>query len=62
MMATKRKQKPRCAAVVTIRKPGKMSARGRKDIAGWLRQHATHIMKHGKDYTDGTFTGRFFYT
>ena len=57
------KSKPaeKSAAVITIKSPGKMTARGRRDIAGWLRRHADHLLKHGKDYTDGRFTGRFIY-
>lgn len=59
-MATKRK--PKTAAIVTIRAPGKMTKRGRRDIAVWLRQHANWLLKHGDEYTDGRFTGRFIYT
>lgn len=55
------KQKTKSAAIITIKAPGRMSARGRRDIALWLRQHAAHLLKHGKDYTGGKFTGRFYY-
>jgi hypothetical protein len=56
------KRKPaQSAAIITIKSPGKMSPRGRRDIAKWLRMHAAHILKHGKDYTEGKFTGRYIY-
>lgn len=58
---TQRKKSPKCAAIVTIRGPGKMTARGRRDIATWLRRQAVHLLKHGTEYTDGRFTARFFY-
>ena len=58
-MASKRKLNP--TAIITIRRPGKMTARGRRDIAAWLKKHAAYLLKHGKDYTEGTFTGRFIY-
>ncbi len=47
------------SAVVHIKHPGKMSARERRDIVKWLRDQAAHLSRYGKDYTDGTFTGRF---
>ncbi len=57
----KPKRKGKTAAVLTIRGPGKMTPRGRKDIATWLRRQAAHLLKHGAEYTDGRFTGRFSY-
>ena len=48
-------------AIITIKSPGKMTKRGRKDIAEWLRRHAAHLLKEGDKYTDGRFTGRFIY-
>lgn len=59
---TMKKKSPKSAAVITIKAPGKMTQRGRRDIIKWLRDRAKHLEKHGKDYTEGTFTGRFFYT
>lgn len=55
------KKREQSAAVLTIFSPGKMTPRGRKDIAAWLRRHASHLLKHGNDYTEGRFTGRFIY-
>jgi hypothetical protein len=58
---TKRKS-AKSAASITIKSPGKMTKRGRKDIATWLRQHANWLTKYGDEYTTGRFTGRYFYT
>ena len=58
----KAKPAEKSAAVITIKSPGKMTSRGRRDVAVWLRWHADHLLKHGKDYTDGRFAGRFTYT
>jgi hypothetical protein len=57
----KQKRKEKSAAIVTIKSPGKMTKRGRQDIAQWLRRHAEWLVKHGDEYTDGRFTGRFIY-
>ena len=46
-------------ATIVIKAPGKMTAAERKDIAAWLRRHAEHLLKHGKEYTEGRFTGRY---
>lgn len=62
MPSARKSRKERSAAVVTIKAPGRMTARGRRDIATWLRQQAAHLLRHGKDYTEGTFRGRFIYT
>lgn len=56
-----RKRKDNTVARLTINQPGKMTPEGRKDIAKWLRSHAADLLKHGKEYTDGRFTGRFMY-
>ena len=60
-MAQKRKTKPMSAAIVTIRSPGRMTARGRRHVAEWLRRHADMLMRDGKHYTEGRFTGRYMY-
>lgn len=54
-------KKDKSAAVITIKSPGKMTKSGRRDIATWLRKHASMLLKHGDEYTDGRFTGRFIY-
>jgi hypothetical protein len=54
-------KKSKRAATLTIKAPGKMSKRGRKDIVAWLRQQAKHLAKHGENYTDGRFTAGFNY-
>lgn len=60
-MATKRKRKAeKSAAILTILKADKMTPKGRKDIAGWLRQHAAWLTRHGDEYSP-RFTGRYLY-
>lgn len=61
---TKLKTKPKKAkraATLTIQAPGKMTAKGRSDIAVWLMQQARHLVKDGKLYTNGRFTAGFNY-
>ena len=49
-------------AIVTIKKPGMMTPKGRKEIAAWLRRQAANLLKYGKDYNDtGAFRARYFY-
>jgi len=66
-MASKRKgkgkRKPRYkqAATMTIHGPGRMSARGRRDIATWLRRLAADLVKHGDQFTDGRFRAGYNY-
>ncbi len=55
------KTKEKSAAIITIKAPGKMTAKGRRDIAKWLRRHADMLLKDGKNYTEGRFTGRYLY-
>lgn len=55
-------QSSKPVAALKICEPGKMMARERRDIVRWLRWHAAHLAKQGKNYTTGTFTGRFSYT
>jgi hypothetical protein len=57
----KKKQKAERAATLTIKNPGKMSAAGRRDIATWLRDLAKHLVKSGKDFTEGKFVAGFNY-
>lgn len=59
-MATKRKRKDRSAAIVTIRDADKMTTRGRRDIAAWLRRTAAFLVKHGDQYSS-RFAGRYMY-
>ena len=39
------------AAILTIKSANRMTARGRRDIAAWLRQHAAYLIKHGSEYS-----------
>ena len=50
----------KAAAVVTIRDANKMSAKGRKALAAWLRMHADMLLEHGKEYAP-RFRGRYLY-
>ncbi len=49
------------AAILTMRSPGKMTKRGRRDIAAWLRRHAAMLLRDGDKYTEGRFIGRYMY-
>ena len=51
------------AAVITVKKPGAMTLRGRKSIAAWLRQQARYLeRKRGMIFTEkGNFTARYIY-
>ena len=56
------RDKHRCAAIMTIHKPGRMTAHGRRDIAAWLRRTASDLIRLGHRYTDtGPFRARYFY-
>lgn len=55
-------QKTKVAAQLSIRRPGGMTSLGRNDIVKWLRRQATHLSKHGAQYTEtGAFRARFIY-
>ena len=50
------------AAILTIKKPGEMTEKGRKDIANWLRNQARNLLRYGKKYNDtGDFRARYLY-
>jgi hypothetical protein len=51
--------KEKSAAILTIKAPGSMTLRGRRDIAHWLRRQAAHFQGYGSRYTKGTFTARY---
>ena len=56
------KKTPKMAAHITFRKPGTMTAKGRRQIATWLRQVATDFQKLGGDYNDtGDFRLTYWY-
>ena len=52
--------KEKSAAIVTIRSADKMTAKGRKAIAAWLRRQAAFLVKHGPEFS-GRFTARYMY-
>lgn len=49
------------AAILTIQSPGRMTKRGRRDIAAWLRRQADHLARDGENYTEGRFRAGFNY-
>lgn len=61
MPNTPEPQSVKTAATLIIHGPGKMSARGRRDIVAWLRRQADHLARDGKDYTVGRFRAGFNY-
>jgi hypothetical protein len=54
-------RKERSAAVLTIHEPGRMTARGRRDIVAWLRRQAAYFLRHGEQYSETRFTARYLY-
>lgn len=48
------------AAVVTIKDADKMTKRGRRDIAHWLRRHADWLEECGDKYVS-RFRGAYYY-
>jgi hypothetical protein len=55
------KKAPKTAAIITIRGAGRMTKKGRRDIANWLRRHADSLVKYGHEYSNGRFIGRYHY-
>lgn len=49
------------AASIHITDADKMTAKGRREIAKWLRQHADFLLEHGHEYAP-KFRGRYIYT
>jgi len=52
--------KKKSAAILTIKRAARMTPRGRKDIAAWLRRQASFLEKHAKEYSE-RFTARYLY-
>lgn len=52
--------KEKSAAIVTIKDAPKMTKRGRKNIAAWLRRQAGFLEKHS-DQLSHRFTARYIY-
>lgn len=53
--------KTKTAAIVTIRDANKMTKKGRRAIAKWLRDRADDLIQHG-DQLDKTFRARYIYS
>ena len=55
------KSKPeQSAAIVTIKDAPKMSKRGRRDVARWLRRQADFLEQHTDQFAT-RFTARYLY-
>lgn len=48
-------------ALLTIQSPGKMTVKGRRDVARWLRETAAKLVKEGHRYTDSRSRHSFNY-
>ena len=46
------------AAVITVRDASKMTKRGKKQVAAWMRKHADMLEVEGHNYSR-RFTGRY---
>jgi hypothetical protein len=53
-------RKEESAAIVTIKRAADMSAKGRRDIARWLRRQAMFLERHAKELSP-RFTARYLY-
>lgn len=54
------KRKDKTAAIVTIKNAPKMTVKGRRQIAAWLRSRAVLLEKHA-DLLASRFTSRYIY-
>ena len=52
--------KDKSAAILTVKDGHKMTRKGRKDIAAWLRRQASFLERHGDQFS-GRFTARYLY-
>ena len=52
--------KEKSAAIITIRDAEHMTAKGRREIATWMRQQADFLEQHGKEFSK-RFTARYLY-
>lgn len=61
-MTTKKKasKSAKTAAILTIRDADKMTKKGRREIADWLRARADDLIEHG-DQLAATFCARYYY-
>lgn len=49
------------AAVLTVYAAPDMTAKGRRQIAAWLKRQADMLVKEGKNYAPKRFTARYLY-
>ena len=55
-------KKLKTAAILTVQGPGRMTAKGRQQIATWLRNQASLLKVYGAAYTTGRYTAKWYYT
>ena len=56
------KRKEKCAAIITVRKPGSMTLRGRKSIAAWMRRIAGDLETGKNEFMTSRFTARYIFS
>lgn len=59
-MAKKTEDDQEVAALLTIKRPGLMTPKSRRDIAKWLRRQADMLLKDGKDYSETRYRARYY--
>lgn len=52
--------KEKSAAIITVHDAENMTAKGRRDIAKWMRRQADFLEQHGKEFSK-RFTARYLY-
>lgn len=55
-----KRAKDKSAAVITIKDAGKMTKKGRREVAAWLRKTADTLVKYGDELAP-TFRARYLY-
>jgi len=62
MTKTRKPKRYATAAVLTVNQPGRMTTKGRKQIAQWLRDRADDLTNRGRDLNDtGAWRCRYYY-
>lgn len=56
----KRKRTEKSAAIVTIKDAPKMTKKGRREVAAWLRKTAETLLEYGDELAP-TFRARYIY-
>lgn len=56
-----KRRKLQAAAVITLHGPGRMTLKGRRAIAAWMREQAAYFQGYGWRYSKTRFTARYMY-